>query len=69
MRGELENPDTFESRGQDFQEKITKGYLKIAKKYDIPVISADGTIEEIHDMLVSKIKGMEGTSKNEGRGR
>ncbi len=58
MRGELKNPDTFESRGQDFQEKITKGYLKIAKKYDIPVISADGTIEEIHDMLVSKIREM-----------
>ena len=69
MRGELENPDTFESRGQDFQEKVNNGYLKIAKEYNIPVISADGTIEEIHDMLVSKIKGMEGTSKNEGRGR
>ena len=59
MRGELKNPDTFESRGQDFQEKITNGYLEIAKKYDIPVISADGTIEEIHDMLVSKIREME----------
>ena len=58
MRGELKNPDTFESRGQDFQEKITNGYLKIAKKYDIPVISADGTIEEIHDMLVNKIGEM-----------
>ena len=58
MRGELKNPDTFESRGQDFQEKITNGYLKIAKKYDIPVISADGTIEEIHDMLVNKIREM-----------
>ena len=58
MRGELKNPDTFESRGQDFQEKITDGYLKIAKKYDIPVISADGTIEEIHDMLVNKIGEM-----------
>ena len=69
MRGEPKNPDTFESRGQDFQEKITKGYLKIAKKYDIPVISADGTIEEIHDMLVNKIKGTEGASKNEDRDR
>lgn len=58
MRGELKNPDTFESRGQDFQEKITNGYLKIAKKYDIPVISADGTIEEIHDMLVNKVREM-----------
>ena len=58
MRGELENPDTFESRGQDFQEKITNGYLKIAKDYDIPVVLADGNVEEVHDMLVSKIREM-----------
>jgi len=69
MRGELKNPDTFESRGQDFQKKVDDGYLEIAEAYGIPVVSADGTIEEIHDMLVSKIKGTEGISKNEGRGR
>jgi dTMP kinase len=56
MRGELENPDTFESRGQDFQEKITNGYLKIAKDYDIPVVLADGNVEEVHDMLIDEIK-------------
>lgn len=56
MRGELKNPDTFESRGQDFQEKITKGYLKIAKDYDIPVVLADGNVEEVHDMLIDEIK-------------
>ena len=56
MRGELKNPDTFESRGQDFQEKITNGYLKIAKDYDIPVVLADGNVEEVHDMLIDEIK-------------
>ena len=56
MRGELKNPDTFESRGQDFQEKITKGYLKIAKDYEIPVVLADGSVEEVHDMLIDEIK-------------
>ena len=56
MRGELENPDAFESRGQDFQEKITNGYLKIAKKYDIPVVLADGSVEEVYDMLIDEIK-------------
>lgn len=56
MRGELKNPDTFESRGQDFQEKITNGYLKIAKKYEIPVVLADGSVEEVHDMLIDEIK-------------
>lgn len=56
MRGKLENPDAFESRGQDFQEKITNGYLEIAKKYDIPVVLADGSVEEVHDMLIDEIK-------------
>lgn len=56
MRGELKNPDTFESRGQDFQEKITKGYLKIAKDYEIPVVLADRNVEEVHDMLIDEIK-------------
>ena len=56
MRGELKNPDTFESRGQDFQEKITNGYLKIAKDYDIPVVLADGNVEEVHDMLINEIE-------------
>lgn len=58
MRGELKNPDTFESRGQDFQEKVDDGYLEIAKDYDIPVVLADGNVEEVHDMLVSKIREM-----------
>ena len=56
MRGELENPDTFESRGQDFQKKVDDGYLEIAEAYGIPVISADGTIDEVHDMLIDNIE-------------
>lgn len=56
MRGELKNPDTFESRGQDFQEKVNDGYLEIAKDYDIPVVLADGNVEEVHDMLIDEIK-------------
>lgn len=56
MRGELKNPDTFESRGQDFQEKVNNGYLKIAKDYEIPVVLADGSVEEVHDMLIDEIK-------------
>ena len=56
MRGELKNPDTFESRGQDFQEKVDDGYLEIAKDYDIPVVLADGNVEEVHDILIDKIE-------------
>ncbi len=56
MRGELKNPDTFESRGQDFQEKVDDGYLEIAKDYDIPVVLAYGNVEEVHDMLIDEIE-------------
>lgn len=56
MRGELKNPDTFESRGQDFQEKVDDGYLEIAKDYDIPVVLVDGNVEEVHDMLIDEIE-------------
>ena len=56
MRGELKNPDTFESRGQDFQKKVDDGYLEIAKDYDIAVVLADGNVEEVHDMLIDEIK-------------
>ena len=56
MRGELKNPDTFESRGQDFQEKVDDGYLEIAKDYDIPIVLADGNVEEVHDMLIDEIE-------------
>lgn len=56
MRGELKNPDTFESRGQDFQEKVDDGYLEIAKDYDIPVVLVDRNVEEVHDMLIDEIE-------------
>ena len=56
MRGELKNPDAFESRGQDFQEKVDDGYLEIAKDYDIPVVLADGNVEEVHDILIDEIE-------------
>ena len=56
MRGVLKNPDTFESRGQDFQKKVDDGYLEIAEAYGIPVVSADGTIDEVHDMLIDNIE-------------
>lgn len=47
-RGELENADTFESKGDDFQAKVKNGYLEIAKTHGIPVISAARTIEEVN---------------------
>lgn len=48
-RGELENPDTFESKGNDFQSRVKQGYLDIAKLHAIPVISASQSIDAVHE--------------------
>jgi dTMP kinase len=55
-RGTLETPDTFESRGDDFQSRVNNGYLAIARERGIPTISClDGargkTREEIQEEI------------------
>ncbi len=53
QRGELECPDTFESKCGDFQCRVNSGYRKIARRYHFPIIDSlapDGrrkTIDEV----------------------
>ncbi len=52
MRGELKNPDTFESHpGQDFRKKVDDGYLEIAGAYGIPVVSVTGRLTKLIDII------------------
>ena len=51
FRGELEKPDTFESRGGDYQSRVRLGYGTISQDYNIPIISADGTPETVHNNI------------------
>lgn len=51
QRGTLESPDTFESKGDDFQQKVNAGYLAIAKTHDIPVLRADGSVDEVAALI------------------
>lgn len=51
-RGELENPDTFESKGDDFQTKVDQTYLALAEQYDIPVIDATQTVDQVYQDLL-----------------
>lgn len=51
-RGELENPDTFESKGDDFQTKVDQAYLSLAEQYDIPVIDATQTVDAVYQDLL-----------------
>jgi len=46
-RGKLQNPDTFESRSEDFQERVEQGYINIAKTHNLPTISANQTVEKV----------------------
>jgi len=55
-RGILENPDPFESRRLDFQERVRLGYIAIAKDRNIPIISANQPIETISDKIWSYIE-------------
>ncbi len=50
-RGELKNPDTFESRGDDFQQKVIQGYRSIVKAKKLPCISASQSVQVINDQI------------------
>lgn len=64
MRGELENPDTFESRPADFQDRVNQAYIDIAKQYGVATIDASGSIEdvqhEIRQILQETFPGLGG---------
>lgn len=55
-RGQLENPDAFESRNDLFQSTVRDAYLDIARKRGIAVLSASRSINEIADDIWSIIK-------------
>ena len=47
--------EVWKSKGETFQQKINKAYLKIAKEYDVTTIDASGTIDEIFNLVISKL--------------
>lgn len=46
-RGAPAKPDTFESRDAGFQRRVTEGYLEVAKTYNLPVVPADRSPEDV----------------------
>ena len=40
--------ETFEAKNNDFQNRVNTAYPKIAKEFDLNLIDASGTIDEIH---------------------
>jgi dTMP kinase len=45
--------DSYESRGDDFQERVRNGYHEIIKKYQAAEVDAGATPEEIHQKVVN----------------
>ena len=56
IRGQLNSPDTFESKDNTFQAKVRQAYLKIAKSRNIPIVSANQTIEEMTNEIWGHVK-------------
>lgn len=57
-RGDLETPDAFESRQDDFQERVRLGYEAYAHSRGIPIVDASGTPEEVEQLVWDHIKGL-----------
>ena len=47
--------ETFEAKPDSFQQKVNSAYPKIAKEFNLHLIDASGTIEEIHQLILSKL--------------
>jgi len=44
--------DTFESKPNDFQERVTRSYLRIAKDLQIPTLDASPRPPEVHQQIL-----------------
>ncbi len=49
--------ETFEAKPDDFQQRVNAAYPKIAKEFNLTVLDASGTPEEIFSQIVKCIEG------------
>ena len=47
QKGRGKAQETFEAKPDDFQQRVNHAYPKIAKEFDVPIVDASATIEEI----------------------
>ena len=47
--------ETFEMKQHDFQAKVNAAYPKIAKDFNLELIDASGTIEEVFGLILGKL--------------
>ena len=49
--------ETFEKKANEFQQKVNSAYPKIAKEFNLNLIDASGTIDEIFDAIKKVLLG------------
>ncbi len=47
--------DHFETQGDDYQDKISQGYLELAKKFDFPTVDASQTPDQVFEQVLEII--------------
>ena len=58
-RDDKSSSDTFESKPDDFQRKLNKGYQKIITDFNLPAINTnDKTIDEVHNEIIKHISNV-----------
>lgn len=50
-RGEIENPDTFESQNDSFQQRVNAGYRTIAQEHSLKLVDASDSIESVTNTI------------------
>lgn len=57
-RGALIHPDTFESRPDDFQQRLMHGYRAIAQAKGISLIDAAQSVDMIQSLIQQQVKSL-----------
>lgn len=47
--------ETFEAKPDDFQQKVNAAYPRIAKEFNLPIIDASGTIDEVFAAIMQHL--------------
>lgn len=56
QRGQLANPDTFESMPDDFQARIETGYIDFATSHGIDIIDASQSRDQVRADIWQKVQ-------------
>ena len=52
QKGRGKAKETFEAKPDDFQQRVNHAYPKIAEEFDVPIVDASASIEDIHQQLI-----------------